>query len=358
MGKVLLKNEAHLFQMLGALDSTNGYGLPKDIAEILIKLPKKPVVSKDEIDVGTNVAFLASGCGIEFCLQGSVLSLVEKAEEMGGLVAFTYLTPLAEITEEYFANLDANVDITPVRERVRQRRAQYTAMLAEHENLARGAMRRTHKILKIHPIPEFGEMLGVGKRFIRHGKPDFNSAQLQMLDFVIDKETLSHPVQATVNRWKTACNNKTSARVVTEPPVELHAPEILDIKKPKETKGKSLDFRGILAAMMKQDKPKQPPVRLKPSKRATEALAAEDEIEGDFELEPQKESAAEETLQPTGEEKKVQQLVSQLLEKKEGKQGAEADEAARKKSRTSLANKKQGLSAEHALASLNPELEQ
>lgn len=359
MSKVLLRSEAHMLQMLGAFDSTNGYALPKDIVEILIKMPKKPIISKDEIDIGTNVAFLRSDCGIEFCLRDSVLSLVERAEEMGGLISFTYLTPLTGINEEYFLNLDTNIDITPIKERQRQRRERYTKMLAEHENLARSAMRRTNKILSIHPVPEFKELLDVGKRFIRKGKPDFNSAQLQVLGFILDKGSLTHPAQLVINRWKTACNNKTSAQLLIEPPVELRAPEILEVKKSKTTKGKHLDFRSLLAAMMKQDAPKKLPVRLKPSKKVAEMLTAEHEIEGDFV--PEEQALPKTESQTSSEEIELQQLVSQLLEKRDGKQSAETAHSlgiAKKRSRASLVGKKQEFSAEHAPASLNPDLEQ
>ena len=316
--KVVLKNDSHIFQMLGNFDERHGYALPKEIADILIKMPKKPVVSDDEVDVGINVAFLQSEDGTKFCLEGSILYLVEHATEMGGIVAYTYLSPLAEITDEYFKNLDAGLDLTPIKERAQKRRAQYTSMLAEHERLARSACRRVQKTLDTHPLPEYSELLKTGKPFVRLGKPDYNTSQLQMLTYVIDKNDLTHPAVEIINRWKTTCNNKTSAALISEPLTEFHMPELIHKKKDGSDgkKGKKLDFKHLITALLKQDATAKPPVRLKPCENAAKILNAETEVEHDFEPEELPETPGEKDKPEhalDNEEMKLQQLVTALL---------------------------------------------
>jgi hypothetical protein len=346
MEKVLLQNDAHIFQMLGDFDDRHGYGLPKDIAEALIKLPKKPIASEDEIDVGTNVAFLRSDVGIDFCLEDSTLFLVERATEMGGLIAFTYLTPLTEITLDYFKNLDVNVDLAPIKERIQARRIKRQTILAEHERLALGAMRRARKILTYQPLPDFDEAKSVGKRFIRKGKPDYNTSQLQLLAHIIDKGDLLHPVADIIGRWQNTCNNKASALLLSETTAELHVPQIPDTKKANTPKGKTMNFQSILAAMTKRNNPQKQPVRLKPSKKATEILTAETEIEDDFM--PESIGKAVDIAELfTDEEKELQKLVTTILAQKDSKQSTTA--------KTSLKGKKQGLTAQRAPASSNHE---
>lgn len=304
-----------MFQMLGAFDAKHGYSLPKDIADLLIKMPKKPIISKDEIDVGTNVAFLQGSHDTEFCLDGNVLYFVERATEIGGLVAFTYLTPLTEITEEYFNNLDAGIDLTPLRERRQKRRAQYVSIMAECEHLARGANRRVQKTLRSQALPEYNELISTAKRFVRLGKPDYCTSQLQILSYIIDKNDLTHPATEIINGWKTACNNKAAAQLVCETQTNLHKPEITERKKDSDgNKGKKIDFKSLLAAMLKQDAPKKPVTRLQPSEGAAKILNAEAEIELDFEPE-QKFDAQVQGDQLPDDEIKLQKLVEALLEK-------------------------------------------
>lgn len=332
--------------MLGDFDDRHGYGLPKDIAEVLIKMPKKPVASEDEIEVGTNVAFLRSDAGIDFCLEDSTLFLVERATEMGGLLAFTYLTPLTEITLDYFKNLDANFDLAPIKERIEARRIKRKTLLAEHERLALGSMRRAKKILTYQPVPDFEETKSAGKRFIRKGKPDYNTSQLQLLSHIIDKGDLLHPVSDIISRWKNTCNNKASALLLSETTTELHVPQITDAKKANTPKGKTMNFQSILAAMIKRDKPSKPPVRLKPSKKAAEILTAETEIEDDFM--PESIGKAVDIAELfTDEEKELQKLITTILAQKDLKQSTIT------KPKTSLKGKKQDLTAQRAPASSN-----
>ena len=310
--------------MLGAFDDRRSYALPKDLAEILIKMPKTPVVSEDEIDVGTNVAFLKGELGTEFCLEDSILYLVERAEEMGGVLVHTYLTPLTEITLDYFKNLDAHVDLTPLKERVRTRRAQYEKVLAEHERLARGAIK------KLAP-PNVGEY----KRFIRPGKPDFYSAQLQLLEHTGGENEI-------ITRWKTACNNKAVAALLAEPPVILS--DVKDLPAPTGNRkgGKRIDFKTLLAAMLKQNPPRK--LRLKPSEKVANILTAEDEIQEEFEpglLHAARNDVADE------DEKKLPQLVTTLLETKETKKTA----------RPSLAGKQRDPQSQRAPEPSNHDLE-
>ena len=330
--------------MLGDFDDRHGYGLPKNIADILIKMPKKPIASKDEIDVGSDTAFLRSESGIDFCLENSTLFLVEYASEMGGLVAFTYLTPLTEITNEYFKTLDANADLTPLKERAQARRTKHQIILAEHERLAQGAMQRARRILTYKPIPEFEKFKSDGKRFIRPGKPDYNTSQLQILAHVIEKGDLLHPVADIISRWKTACNNKTSAQLLSELPSELHVPQILNTKKSAAPSGKTLDFKSILAAMLKQDKPRKSPARLKASANAAEILGAETEVDKDFETEPVETTT--DVPEFTDEEKELRKLISTILEQKNTPQQT-----------TKVKNIRQGIAkgrqSEHAPVSLN-----
>jgi len=349
MNKTLLKNDAHIFQMLGGFDDRHSYALPKDIAEVLIKMPKKPIVSKDEIDIGSNVAFLRSDTGIDFCLENSTLFLVERASEMGGLVAFTYLTPLTEITLDYFKTLDANVDLAPLKARIQARRTKHQTILAEHERLAQNTMRKVKKILTFQPLPEFEQLISTGKRFIRPGKPDFNTSQLQMLAHIIDKNDLLHPATDLIRRWQSACNNKTSAMVLSEPTSELHIMPITSTKKTDTPRGKNLDFKSILAAMLKQDKPCKPPTRLKPSEKAAEILTAETEIEESFE--PEQVSKTADLAEFTDEEKELQKLVSTILAQKDAEK---TQPQPRSHAKASLKGKKQDRTMQHAPASLNP----
>lgn len=357
MNKVLLKNDSHIFQMLGNFDNKHGYTLPKDIAELLIKMPKKPVFSKDEIDVGLNVAFLESSCGTEFCLEGSILYFVEHATEIGGLVAFTYLTPLTEITTDYFKNLDTELDLTPLKQRIGKRRAQYVSMLTEYERLARTANRRAQKTLAQQNLPEFDELMSTAKRYVRPGKPDYCTSQLQILAYVIDKNNLPHPSTEIINRWKTACNNKTSAALLAEAPADFHIPEITDAKKDGGgNKGKKLDFKSLLAVLLKQNAPQKPPKRLKPSENAVQLLNAETEVENDFEPEEKPESpeSIEKTEQLTDEEEKLQQLVAALL----GKHQSLPEAKTQTKSKVSRQDIAKAHLAQHAPASLNLDHEQ
>jgi len=342
MSKVLLKNDTHIFQMLGDFDDRHGYALPKEIAEILIKMPKKPIVSKDEIDVGPNVAFLKSDTGIDFCLEDSTLFLVERAFEMGGLLAFTYLTPLTEITLDYFKNLDANIDLTPLKERIQARRIKYQTILAEHERLAQGAMRRVRKILTYQPLPDFDSSKSVGKRFIRPGKPDYNTSQLQLLAHIIDKKDLLHPAADVISHWQTACNNKSSALILSEPASEFHTAQITTTKKTGTPKGKTIDFASILLTMLKQDKPRKTPMRIKPSEKAIELLTSETEIAEDFEQEQIGETT--DSHEFTDEEKELQKLVATILEQKDSEPSLV---------KSSLKGKKQDQTVQHAPASLN-----
>ena len=323
-------NETHVIQMLGNLDERRNYLLPKDIAEILIKLPKAPVVSPDEIDVGTNIAFLKGELNTEFCIKDGTLYLVERATEMGGLLAYTYLTPLTEITLDYFKTLNPDTDLTPLQTRIQNRRTQYMTVLAEHERLARAAMR------KLSP-PEVGE----AKRFIRPGKPDYRCSQLQYLEHI-------GVWNDAITRWKTACNNKTSAALVSEPYTELHTPQIS--KKSSGGARKTLDIQPILTAMLKQDKPKKP--RIKSNPTVLETLNAENEIEQDVNVIP---SAVEESLHCHMVDRDpstalgmttIQQLVPKLLIDKHNKTIV-----------TSLKNKQAAQKSQHAPVSLNHDLE-
>jgi hypothetical protein len=350
MSKIILKNDAHILQMLGNFDDRHGYALPKDIAEALIKMKKLPVVSKDEIDVGVGVAFLRSASGIDFCLEGSTLFLVERASEMGGLVDFTYLTPLVEVNLDYFKNLEDNIDLEPLRKRVNERRAKRQALQAEHERLANGAMRRAQKILGFQPLPEFDKILSDGKRFVRHGKPDFNTSKLQMLEHIVEKTDTLHPVADVIRNWKTACGNKTSAMLLSEIPVELHTPVIVGKAKQSAPGKKTLDFKSIIAGLMKQDKQRKNPTRLAPSEKAAEILDADTEIKEDFTVEQEKKAV--DIHEFTDEEKELQRIITSILGKKDIKQTTP-----QVKQRAQLKGKKQDLQVEHAPASLNPEIE-
>ena len=334
--------------MFGDLDDKHGYALPKHLADILIKMPKKPVVSKDEIDVGVNVAFLRSDSGVDFCLENSTLFLVERASEMGGLIAFTYLTPLTEVTYNYFKELDASVNIAPLKERIQQRRAKHQALLAEHERLAQDSMRRVRKTLTYQPLPEFEQLKATGKRFVRPGKSDYNTSQLQILEYVIEKGDLLHPARDLIKRWKTACDNKTSAMILSEAPSVLHEAQISGQKKTGAPKGKGVDFKSILAAMLKQDKPRKPPTRIKPSESAAEILNAETEIEKDFEAEPVGKTV--DMPEFTDEEKELKKIITSILEQKDKVQQPTKVKTVRQ----STVKVRQ---SEHAPASLNPDLE-
>jgi len=369
MRKIVLRNDAHIFQMLGNFDQGHGYALPKDIAELLIKMPKVPIVSEDEIDVGIDVAFLKSNCGTQFCLENSILYLVERATEMGGLVAFTYLSPLVEITAEYFENLESDQDLTPIKERVVKRRAQYATMLAEHERLARSANRRAQKTLNAHPIPEFDETVAIGKRFVRLGKPDYCTSQLQILAHVIDKNNLTHPASEIIDRWKTACNNKTSAKLYSEPLSELHMPETTGVKKDETSdsdKGKKINFRSLLAVMMKQDTPKKAPTRLKSCENVVQILDSEEEVEQGFEPTQQGEPADEITENPQQknheDEIKLQQLVAALLKNYQPNAVEDTQAPSSKKTRTRTKVSQQDILkdqlSEHVPVSSNHDLEQ
>ena len=353
--KIILKNDAHIFQMFGDFDDKHGYALPKDIAEILIKMKKLPVVSENEIDVGENIALLQSESGIDFCIENSTLFLVEKATEMGGLVDYTYLIPLTEITLDYFKNLDENVDLSSLRERVRTRRTKHKAILAEHERLALATMKRAEKILSFQPLPEFDKMVSDGKRFVRPGKPDYNTSRLQMLAHVVDKTDALHPVADVINRWKAACGNKTSAMLLSEIPVELHTPEITQTKKDNSPKGRSLDFKSILVKLMKKDKPRKTPTRLKPSEKAEKLLTSDIEIEEDFVPKLEK-GATEEVHEFTDEEKELQKIVTSILERKDTKQ-IQPKPQVKSQIKATLQGKKQERTTQHAPASLNPEHE-
>lgn len=325
MTKTILKNDSHIFQMLGAFDDRHGYRLPADLAEILIKMPKTLTVSRDEIDVGANIAFFTADLGLEFCLENSTLFLVERAAEMGGVVAYTYLVPLAEVTLDYFKGLDANIDLAPLKDRIKKRRAQHTAILAEHERLARGAVKK----LGAPDVEEY-------KRFIRRGKPDFCCAQLQYIEQTAGENEV-------IERWKTACGNKTAAMLLAEPEVELFDPKIpetRELKKSTGGKGKKFNIRALLAAITKQDKPKKQPVRLKPSANAAKILNAEHEVEHPFaaeEIETQQNAGTDpgslhtETSETVSEdEMQIQQTVAQLLRSKEPKAVAAMLEASLK----------------------------
>jgi len=347
MSKILLKNDAHILQMLGNFDHGHSYALPKDIAEILIKMPKTPVVSKDEIDVGSNVAFLKSDSGIDFCLEDGTLFLVERATEMGGLVAYTYLTPLTEITLDYFKSIDPNIDLTPIKDRIAARRTKQQKIMAEHERLARTAMNRAQKILNHQPIDQFDQSKSTAKRFIRPGKPDYNTSQLQLLAHTIDKNDLLHPATEIINRWKNACNNKTSAALLSEAPSGLHFPVIASNAKQSRPKQKTLDFKSILAAMLKQDKPRKPPTRIKPSEKVAEILNAETEIETEFEADPIKETT--DAHEFADEEKELHKLVTSII----GQIDTSKQTQAQTQIKTSLKGKKQDLQVPLAPASSN-----
>jgi len=184
---------------------------------------------------------------------------------------------------------------------------------------------------------------------VRPGKPDYNTSQLQILSHVIEKGEFLHPVADLINRWKTACGNKTSALIMSEIPSELHVPQISGQKKTGAPKGKSIDFKSILAAMMKQDKPRKLPTRTKPSENAAEILNAETEIERDFEAEPTKKAA--DVHEFTDEEKELKKIITSILEKKDAPQ----------QQPTKVKTVRQGVvqvrQSKGAPASLNPDLE-
>ena len=281
-------NETHVMQLLGSLDERRNYALPKDIAEVLIKMPKAPVVSEDEIDVGTNVAFLKGDLDTEFCLDDGVLYFVERASEMGGILAHTYLTPLVDVTLDYFNNL-SDVDLAPLRERKCFRRAQQKTILAEHERLARAALK------KLRP-PEIGD----AKRFIRLGKPDYNCARLQFIEHYRGENHI-------VDAWKTACNNIASAVLISEQQAELHMPQITP-KKPSGGSRKTIDIAPILNQKAK------PLPRLAPEKKVIEQLDSEVEIAEDFETGLPRCARNDEGALEEAEKTKVQDLVMDLLE--------------------------------------------
>jgi hypothetical protein len=357
MKKVSLNDNKHLFQMLGAVDGDDGYVLPFDIAQILLKLPKKPVTSKDEINVGQNIAFLETtteieGDTIQFVLENNNLFLLERAHEIGGLVAFTYLIPLAEITAEYFTQIDATVDLSPLKARIQQRRVQYTQIIAQHERLARSAAARARKTLATDPIPAYDKTLKSAKRFARLGKPDFNASQLELLAAIIDKKNLQHPASEIVKRWKDKCHKKTAAAITAETatlqtPTQLHQPKMADGKPSKTDKGKKIDFHSLVTAMTGNAKPKAPKPRIKPSDKATEILNSETEIEAEFSPEVPYVEIPETMDQLTPEETKLQQLVSQLLSNKTNEKPTKLSSQAVTK------GKRQVRQSQHALDPLN-----
>jgi len=330
MNKILLQNDFHIFQMLGAFDDRHGYALPKDIAEILIKIPKKPVTSDDEIDVGTGVAFLQStdDLALEFCIEGNTLFLAERATEMGGIVAYTYLVPLTDITPEYFKTLDAECDLAPLKARISARRAQYTEILAEHERLARKAIKQLTQ-------PDTAQY----KRYIRRGKPDFNCAQMQYIEH-------TSGTNEVIERWKTACSNITAAKLILEVTPELHVMQVKEAKKKGGRKGQVFNFKALLAAMGKQ-KPKKQPARIKSNPKATELLG-ESEIEDNFE--PEKIPEPEE-IPAERTDTETQQIVSDLLNRKD-------KDAVALMLKTSFQSKKQVDQSRRAPASSNPDREQ
>jgi hypothetical protein len=330
MNKIMLQNDFHIFQMLGVFDGGHGYAMPKDIAEILIKMPKRPIINSDEIDVGTGVAFLQSTGepAVEFCIQENTLFLVERATEMGGIVAYTYLVPLVDITPEYFTELDANIDLAPLKARIQNRRAKYLEILARHEHLARKAIKQ----LAPPDVTEY-------KRYIRRGKPDFNCAQLQYFEHV-------NGTNEVIERWKAACNNITAAKLVPEIAPELHIAQIKESKKKSGGKGRSFDFKSLLYALSKE-KPKKQPARIKSNPQAAQLLD-DTEIEGNFEPELIKET---EEIQAEKTDTETKQIVTDLLSRKD-------KQAVALMLKTSFQSKTQVEKSRRAPASSNPDREQ
>ena len=259
-----LLNIAHLAQLIGYADDEMEYGLSPEITQTLAKLRKVPIVNENEIDVGLNTLRLQSVDGIfDFYLKDSIVYLSEQAQEMGGLIAYTYLTPISQFDEDYVDNL-GDADLSHLTTRIIKRREKQNLLMQEHERLSRGANRRAQKFLRDNKSTsvscalvsdECAKLLKQAKYFIRRGKADYYGAQLQIMQFVIQKNDLGEnqeiiPLVEIIGKYCQKCENKSQKELSDGFVSEIYQPKFT-ASNTKIMQNKRFDFRELLVALSK-----------------------------------------------------------------------------------------------------------
>ena len=152
-----------------------------DVKRELLALDKIEIVDENKLPLGESIklesAKLFDGRPIKFLSDGKTMYLCNIAEEMGGMVEYTYLVPLegtkTSNTTDYLT--------VAVAEQTMRRKKQ----LEECERICRGVATRVKKQLEQQQIIEFERLKKDAKRFIREGQKGYQTAQVQMLSYIL-----------------------------------------------------------------------------------------------------------------------------------------------------------------------------
>jgi len=334
--------------------------LPSDVSEVLAKMRKMPVVSENDLDVGLDSLMLESeDKTFSFYLKDSIMYLSEQAHEMGGLIAYTYLTPISQFDDDYVDNL-GDVDLAHLSDRKKKKKEKQIRLMKEHERISKGAVRRAQKWLSDNKSisvscalidDECRELLAHAKYFIRRGKPDYYESQLQLMEFAVEKNNLETnsdimPLMEILSKCYKKCEIKNQKELVDDFVGEVINPQF-NPRKTASGQNKKFDFRELLAATNKpklrietrKQFEKEYPVK---SKEIMEIYTAEEEVEQTIEV---KESEEKKTTKEK-EEEKTKKLTEKLLAEYEQTQQTQKDvpqnqETEQKRSKTSTFQKNQ-----------------
>lgn len=246
---IKLQKNMHIIQLLGFIDKHGNYFISDETARNLIDLQKIEIEDEYKIDVANKYinlqsAALFDGRPLFFRVeteqnkdsQRATLFLQEEADEMGGLIAFTYLTPLAVFestnTETFMCDLseqfgiengitDNETNISKLDSHIKTRNAKRRVIEAEAERLSRTAMIRINRMLSETVQKEFNEIKQTAKRFTRAGKPNYYQAQVQMVKHVTEQRGLQdsaelHPVMQVIEKLENRIDEFTQKTLADE----------------------------------------------------------------------------------------------------------------------------------------------
>ena len=323
----------HVTQLLGGVDDGGNYVLPADIARTLLALRKVETVNPDKIDIGNITMFESvvkiNGRPIKYALEEfnvidndgdllqkrAVLYLAENALEMGGVVAHTYMTPLAifdgtdppmfrfDLANQL--NLDFDAAFDPEKDQwytwygkeisddtekhpeleqiklVKEKKAkQRKKQLEEAE---RGVARFVAQIIDFlrdksdqstdcaFVEDEIKQMEQQTKRYVRPGKADYNQARLQIVEQVISRNDMANKADlaevqnrlseanAKIEKLETKLVKKEAAEKARQNHIN-HRNWAMGLfrmqKKLQKQKSKNLKNNKLLSANSNKNKPK------------------------------------------------------------------------------------------------------
>jgi len=160
-----------------------------DVTNELLSLEKIEITDEDKLPYSDFVQLesvqLFDGHPIKFLSDGQTMYLLNTASEMGGMIEYTYLVPLEG------AHGGKTTDHIAVA--VAEQTARRKKLLEESERICRGVAARVKKqIEQQQVIQQFEQLKKDAKYFIREGQKGYQTAQVQMLSYVLEKNNIKN----------------------------------------------------------------------------------------------------------------------------------------------------------------------